>query len=456
VPSNVPIGRMLVERKLVNRATVEQAAVSAPGSDSRLCSRLLEAGACSERDLVLVLAERHGVPGVDLSTAVVDLRMLDMVPQAVAEADHILPLSMRGGRLHLAVASPDQSARVLDEVRFVTGLEASPYVAVLASLRRASAEAYAAKGRGEPLWRGAAAPLDASPGFESLAPSDEAVRAARESMPSIEVDLLDAGAGEVVAALPVAASGGPKRVLVVDDEPTIRLLAQRALEHHGFAVEAAADGEEALAKAQAAPPDLVLLDAMLPRLHGFEVARRLRCDPRTRAVPIVMMTAVYRGWRFAQDARESYGAQDYLEKPFRVEELVRRIQAVLEKAPAAAPRGDAQPAIERGRDLLVAGRLDEAIAALEAASTADPFSAEAQHLLGKALRARGDHFGAMTALERAIDLRPELFAALRSLAGIYLETGFRRKAAETLERAIRVAPDDATREAIRAEILGLL
>jgi tetratricopeptide (TPR) repeat protein len=100
--------------------------------------------------------------------------------------------------------------------------------------------------------------------------------------------------------------------------------------------------------------------------------------------------------------------------------------------------------------------VEAALGALDEAVRLDPFSAEAHWLLGKALRVRGEAFRAMTALERAVELRPHLLPALQALATTYLEKGFRNKAAETLERAVRAAPDEATRAALRTELLKLL
>jgi tetratricopeptide (TPR) repeat protein len=112
--------------------------------------------------------------------------------------------------------------------------------------------------------------------------------------------------------------------------------------------------------------------------------------------------------------------------------------------------------LRRGKELLLAGRLDAAVAALGEAIAADPFSAEAPHQLARALRAQGEHFRAMTSFERAVELRPEFFPALRSLAALYSEKGFRRKAVETLERALAAAPDTVARDAVRADLLELL
>lgn len=457
-----PIGRLLVERGVVSLAAVEEAALAAMAGDSRICSKLLETGACDEGELAAALAERHGIPGVDLSRTVVDLAALEHVPQAVAEADLILPLSTEGGRLHLAVASPELAERVVSEVRFVTGLEASLYVVVLSALRAAISACYLSRDQGAALWRGAAAPPASPPVIAthtSFAPGEQVLELSLDDLvedpqpaPASERGEA-AGTEEVVHAVSVRA--GPRRVLVVDDEPAIRLLVQRALEYRGFAVDTAGDGLEALEKARQWRPDLLLLDAMLPKLHGFEVARRLRSDPATHALPIVIMTAVYRGWRFAEDARESYGAQDYIEKPFRVDDLLRRVEAVLE-TPGARSSGAASPLVARGREAAAAGNLEEAIALFEEATHADPFSADALHGLGEALRQRGEAFRAMSALERAVELRPEFLHALSTLAGLYLEKGFRAKAAEMLERAVRAARDPEARERLRGELMKLL
>jgi CheY-like chemotaxis protein len=332
---------------------------------------------------------------------------------------------------------------------------------VLSALQAAIAGAYDARERNEGLWRGARAGPGLA-GFEPIMPGSPdggpPIPGGDEPFADLpEIEIVQAAEGEVVHSVQV--EPGPPRILVVDDEPAIRLLAQRALQGKGYVVDGAADGAEALDKVRGSPPDLLLLDAMLPKVHGFDVARQLRSDPRTRSVPIIIMTAVYRGWRFAQDARDSYGAEDYLEKPFRIDDLVRRVEVVLE---ATATRDDARqaalaaPFIARGRELLAAEKPAEAAAALDEALKADPFSAEAHFQLGRALRARGDAFRAMTALERAVDLRPNLFPALRALASLYLEKGFRNKAAGSLERAIQAAPDGATREATKAELLKLL
>jgi phosphate regulon transcriptional regulator PhoB len=128
------------------------------------------------------------------------------------------------------------------------------------------------------------------------------------------------------------------RVLIVEDEPDIRDLIVFHLEREGYQVVKARSGADALRQAQAAPPDLVLLDLMLPEMDGLEVCRRLRQNPATQAVPIVMLTA--RGDEVDRVLGLEMGADDYVVKPFSPRELVARIRAVLRRtrpAPGTAP-----------------------------------------------------------------------------------------------------------------------
>jgi CheY-like chemotaxis protein len=445
-------GDILIERGLATREQVEAAVREGELRREPLCSRLLSAGV-PEGALVSVLSEKHGVPGVDLSRTAVALPLLALVPYVVAEGDLILPLSEAGGRIHLAMAHPGDE-RILAEVRFHTGREISPYVGVRAALAEAVQQAYEARERGEPLWCGA----DAGPGgayLAAVAPGGDLDGTEIAATACADAALEECDDGPDEQDPPPPRRGPRPLVLVVDDEPEIRQLVRRTLEGKGHDVESAADGAEALETAAALVPDLVLVDAMLPRVQGFEVSRRIKASRRTRNVPVVMMTSAYRGWRLDPRTIASYGAEHHLEKPFRLDELLRRVDAAL-----AAPRPEigassAAPLLARARALLAAGEADQAIEALSEATRADPHSAAAHLRLGCALRRRGDGFRAMTELERAAELRPSSVWALRALAGLYEQTGFRRKAAETLSRALAAARDDETRAAVRSDLQRL-
>ncbi len=117
---------------------------------------------------------------------------------------------------------------------------------------------------------------------------------------------------------------------MAEDEPAIATLLSYNLEKAGFAVEVAATGEDALAALAENPPDLALLDWMLPHVSGIELCRRIRRDPATRSLPVIMLTA--RGEEADRIRGLDTGADDYITKPFSPDELVARIRALLRRA----------------------------------------------------------------------------------------------------------------------------
>jgi DNA-binding response OmpR family regulator len=133
-----------------------------------------------------------------------------------------------------------------------------------------------------------------------------------------------------------------RTILVVEDEPTLRETLAEALETEGFRVTTAADGAAALSLFRAEPPDLVLLDLMLPELSGLEVTRVIRAES---SVPIVMLTA--RGAEVDKVVGLELGADDYVTKPFSLRELTARIRAIFRRGESLVS-GQLPPTVELG------------------------------------------------------------------------------------------------------------
>jgi len=120
-----------------------------------------------------------------------------------------------------------------------------------------------------------------------------------------------------------------EKILVVDDEPDIVELVAYNLKKEGFIVSSASDGEEALAKIREENFDFIILDLMLPGMPGMEICRVLRNDPKTRNLPVIMLTA--KGEEVDKILGLEVGADDYLTKPFSPRELLARIRAVMRR-----------------------------------------------------------------------------------------------------------------------------
>ncbi len=142
-----------------------------------------------------------------------------------------------------------------------------------------------------------------------------------------------------------AVPGGQERrfrILVVDDEPAIRRLVEANLSRAGYEVALARDGAEALAAVMAKPPDLVVLDVLMPGMSGLGVLGRLKSDPRTWEIPVVMLTAqghddqIRHGWQSGTDF--------YMTQPFNPEEL----RSVIDRITAVLGTPDNPPPLRRG------------------------------------------------------------------------------------------------------------
>ena len=143
--------------------------------------------------------------------------------------------------------------------------------------------------------------------------------------------------------LPVVPTEPCLHVLVVEDDPTVREVVTRYLEHEGIEVDAVGDGNLALERAAVCWPDLVVLDLMLPGLDGLEVCRRLRAQA---PIPVIMLTA--RGDEEDRIVGLELGADDYISKPFSPRELVARVRAVLRRASGGVVNGNGTSTIVAG------------------------------------------------------------------------------------------------------------
>jgi len=157
-------------------------------------------------------------------------------------------------------------------------------------------------------------------------------------------------------------------ILLVDDNATDRLILRSIFEHYGCAVVEAADGQEGLARALRSMPDLIISDALMPRMDGYQFLKAVKDDNQLRAIPFVFYTAVYTGGKESQFA-VSLGAEDFLVKPLSAPVLWERISQIRSRTPrAAAERPDTvmdDDSFLKQYSAVVASKLEEKVLDLE-------------------------------------------------------------------------------------------
>jgi DNA-binding response OmpR family regulator len=285
-----------------------------------------------------------------------------------------------------------------------------------------------------------------------------------EELSSVATLPAELRAGASLAARAIAGRSG-KLILIVDDEEEIRTLLRRLLGQSGYRVMEADRGLLALRLVKEHVPDLIILDAMLPELHGFDIARRIKKSEKYGHIPIIMVSAVYRGWRIAEDLKQNYGVEEYIEKPFRIAEVTEAVERLLaggttsSGAPARDPErlsADAERALRDGIAAYKAGQFDEAVRHLKHGTEIDPLAYRLHFHLALLYGKLGQIYAGIHELERAIELNPKHFAALRNLAVLYEKAGFKNKAIEMWERTAVCAPDDMSRMSIKEHLLKLI
>jgi len=467
----------------------------AAAHDGDVASAALRLGLAEEGALVRALADVHGCPGVDFSRSVVPVTNLEAVAPGFCRQRRVLPVSMGKAELVLAMADPEDYA-LADEIRFVTGRKVLRYVAVPAAIERALDGLVRERTRGVPAWRGPAAPALPDPGAAWVGVVHGSSKRAPEGgvdLPEITSAMEIVGVGDSITGetpfsaptparrtrpaelepprpdRPVAEGatttvrlqglGAGRLTLVADAATDAREEAAGALGRIGCTVLQAANGRAALEVVREARPDLVLLDAMLPMMPGFEVCRAVKGDPVLRPTRVVLSSAIHRG-TVAADAKIAFGADAFVEKPYRAEELQRAVRLLLLGAEGdpreQAARAAAAAAWQQGARLLQAGRLDEAVATLRDATAKDDLSAEAHYFLGHALARQGLLFEAAAAFSRSAELRPDVDAAHQVLALTYEQLGFQQSAREAWARAIEVCKDEGRRRVMQERLMRLL
>ena len=484
------IGKILLRQRALRPEELEQAL--AEQGEGRLASRLLERGVISDVSALKALSEQHGVPGIDLTQVCIRLESLEVLPREIAEKHRILPVLDRDDRLFVAMADPKER-NVVDELEFVTGKRVYPYVALDAALTQVIEAAYTRKQRGESFYVGPRCPREvllklgidqdgepltspnSLPGgalLESIAPLSEPGVVVDDEVGRVSAaeDIEERDFGDVSKEVSVVGlepqlppdGSERKKVLVVDDEAEIRRMLTHLLSRAGYQVLEADRGMLALRLVREHTIDLIVLDAMLPEIHGFEIAKRIKNSERYKHIPIIMVSAVYRGWRYAEDVKQSFGVDRFIEKPFRINEVMEAVESTLKERPpwpAELERqhsAEAEAALNAGIAAYHAGDVDSAIEHLKRGTTIDPLAFRLHFHLGLLYGKRGQVFEAIAELEAAVDSNGQHFPALKNLAILYQKAGFRNRAVEMWERALPFAPDDPTRQSIRQHLLQLL
>ena len=492
--SKKQLGKIMLQQKLVTADELTGMLEDQNKRGGKLASTAAREGKVSVTGALRALSEQHGVPAIDMRRQIVPLVSLQLIPVELAREHIVMPIKVQGDQLLLAMATP-QNETSIEEVSFVTAKTVFPHVALDEVLRDAINEAYLLAEQGEKYWVGDAVTDDelAALGISRPAltpplaadpqPAIPPAASAADHDPLLHAPVPEPVIAGVVHGRPPSPDGPgldqafsvpppknpssrpapgprPKRVLIVEDDADVRRLIHLTLKHAGIACSEADSGSQALESIRAEPPDAIVLDVVLPGVHGFDICRRLHGSQRYGHIPIVIVSAIHRGWRVAEDLRAAYGVEHLFDKPIDLPRFTRTVGLLLEGKPVAHDSitlsEEAEVHLSQGMAAFEQGDIADAIAHLSVGVKIDPLAFELQYHLGLLYGRREDLFSAIDALETAVRLCPRHFSALKNLAVVYQRAGFRHKAVETWDRAMVYAPDDETRNSVKEHMVTLL
>lgn len=452
------LGELMVRERELTPEELEDALRGQGATMQPLGSSILKQGLATEQKVCRALSEQLGVPAVQLTASTIETSVLGIIPENVAIGHRVLPLSIEGEVVRLAMSTPEDQS-LLDEIAFACGKKALPFVAPRGVLDEVLRAAYAARLQQLPVWQGPNS-THTEPHLEKIVAKPPPTEPVVPTAEPAELNAL-----ETFPELPPPLerpADGKKRVLAVDDEVEILDIIDMALSSRGIEVIRATRGREALEKLRAHQPDMVLLDAMLPEIHGFEICSQIKGSEHYKDTPVIIISAIYTGWNFIQDVKRIHGADGYIEKPFRVMEVVRRVEETLAElegrgaSETEASHHRAAKALAAASEALKQGDIEEGLSAAHHAVGADPFDPRAHFVFATALQRAGKLYEAISEYERVVELAPGQFSALKNLAVLYERQGFKSKAVEMWTRALDQSPSDAVRQTIKAHLIGLL
>lgn len=502
-----PIGSILLKHRAVSSRQLAEALRNQRPGDLPLVSRLTELGVIREHEALKALSEQSGCPGIDLSQVVIRVSDLSLVPRQLAERHCLLPVLVKGNRMFVAMSDP-ADGRVLQELEMVTGKKAFPYISLKSALRNVISDAYESAAHGHSHYvgpkcspetlrkagleptppeppngglpsrgsRSTRAPVDESPSVQlerHLRPSvqtgqvvivDDTMAASQGSTPGILFDdptfaELEVQPEIAQQAYPSSPQQGAETLLVVDPDEEARRRVAGIFSERGYRVLEADRGDSALQMVSHYAPDVMILEATLPGVHGFEVARQLKFSDRYSNIRIVMTSTHYRGWRIAEDLKTNYRIDGFIEKPYKIGDVVHEVERTRAAPGTERPRGtsaEAEPYLNAGIAAYKAGHLEEAIAQLRAGTQVDPLAYKVHFHLGLLYGKNGQLYDGIQELETVLSIRSDFFPALKNLAVLYQNAGFRNKAIEMWERCLAAAPDDETRDTIKRHLVAVL
>jgi DNA-binding response OmpR family regulator len=460
------IGEMLVAEGVINPQSLQKALAHAGNDERKTAESLYELGLVDENTLANYASRMLGVPFAVLSESAINLTALGSIPLEMAKKMGVIPLRRQEQDLFIGMFNP-HDVLTLDEIRFVTGAQVIEYGVFDFMLNKIIDVAYEQSyDNANQFWQGhkfSPRPLGEMGYLEVVVgktPITIATQVETEALPQEEPPIFEIeDLGIIELPPPIKKQGDKPVVMVVDDDASIRSMVCTYFDKMGYEILEAEDGTKALSILQNQLPDIIVLDAMLPGVHGFDICRQVKNTSVTSHIPVVMISAIYRGWGYATDITQKYGADAFLEKPLSLKELKRTVKQALDQKKDAVSNEElsskAAEAVNAAAIAFGQGDLPLAASQLQKAIEASPFSALLHRKLASVYNKLEEPHRAIAEMERVVQLS-NTYQHVYELACLFEKNGFTHRAFESFEKCIKLTANDQEIDKVKERMQKLI
>ncbi len=454
---NFPIGTLFLNKGYITQNQLEQLVTFSKRNHIKFASAALELGFVVEKKALECLCEQTGFPGIHFSASSFKV-VPSLIPYQVALEKKILSIKQTETNLLVAMADPFDKV-LIDEISFITGKKVIAYICIEKSVTDAIHQCYTLLHQGNSsIFNGENAVQPNGEYFDILTPNVGQFEEDDEEIELIVGEIIeddDLSKSDIINVAPLK---GSKKILIVDDESDILTLVSKVVKKLQMEAITVLNGTDALPLIIQHKPDLVILDAMLPGMHGFEICKKIKYSELSY-IPVIIISAIYKGWQFEKDIINLYKADKFMEKPFRINVLMEAIQNLL-SASTSTQQNMSEQSIEallrEGVEFIKKGLYKDAKKILDESIKISPFSVQAKYLLGYLYELTNESYLAITELESALEINRHYLPAAKQLATIYEKLGFRNKAIEKWQIVLELSDDKELKEQIKKRLIKLV
>jgi len=449
------LGQIFISKGYLTQKQVETVIVYSKEKGIKFASAVVELNYCSEKEALICLIEQMGVPGIHFADS--SFKFLNkIIPFQIAIQRLILPIKDSEKNIIVVMANPFDKV-LIDEINFITGKKVIPYISVENILKKvinlcfnSGKEFYGQIEKGE--YFDMITPVISYSENEDITKSNISINQLITSESENNL-FFQTSITEINTVL-----NKKKVVLIVDDEEDILKLVSKIVAKAGFDYLTINNGSEAIPLITKHKPDLIILDAMLPGVHGFDICKQIKSSDLAY-IPVLIVSAIYKGWEFETEIINIYKADKFIEKPFRVNLLMDLIKELLSKnndRDKMPVEQNIDEIIKKVIEYIKNNNLYYAKKTVEESITLSPFCYKLKYILGYIYMQMNEYLLAINEFEACLNINKSFYFAAKDLAIAYEKVGFRNRAIENWLILLNLIQNEEQKEAIKKHLVNII